>query len=195
MVGSGAYGFVVAADDVVAKKQVAIKKIANTFDNILDAKRILREIRLMRHFNHPNVVKLYDVIEPLCVEDFEDVYIVTELMSTDLQKILSSKAVLSMTQQKYLLYQILAGMNYINSANVLHRDVKPSNLLVDVRTCHLQICDFGLARAVCFETITGEASNGMATYLQDQADTSEVSSLAEYTEYVVTRWYRAPEIM
>merc|ERR1719355_551709 len=63
-VGSGAYGFVVAADDVLTGKKVAIKKVANAFEDMIDAKRMLREVRLMRQFNHPNVVKLYDIMEP-----------------------------------------------------------------------------------------------------------------------------------
>lgn len=171
-VGSGAYGIVVAADD--GTKKVAIKKIASAFDDMVDAKRILREVRLMRQFNHPNVVKLYDIMEPPYIEDFEDLYIVTELMSTDLQKILYSKTKLSSEQQSYLLYQLLAGMHYVHSAAVLHRDLKPSNLLIDVQTCCLQICDFGLARGT-----------------QD----SEIETSRDLTEYVVTRWYRAPEIM
>ena len=85
-------------------------------------------------------------MEPPYIEDFDDLYIVTELMSTDLQKILYSKTKLSEEQAQYLVYQLLAGMNYINSASVLHRDLKPSNLLIDIQTCNLQICDFGLAR-------------------------------------------------
>lgn len=73
----------VAANDVLTDKQVAIKKVANAFEDMVDAKRILREVRLMRQFNHPNVVKLYDIMEPPSIETFEDLYIVTELMSTD----------------------------------------------------------------------------------------------------------------
>lgn len=190
-VGSGAYGFVVAANDVSTAKQVAIKKVANAFEDMVDAKRMLREVRLMRQFNHPNVVKLYDIMEPPSIEEFEDLYIVTELMSTDLQKILYSKTNLTEEQMQYLLYQLLAGMNYINSASVLHRDLKPSNLLIDIQTCNLQICDFGLARGVSAETgafcdkPVGNSSDAEAVVADSQ----------EYTEYVVTRWYRAPEIM
>jgi len=190
-VGSGAYGFVVAAQDVNSNKEVAIKKVANAFDDVVDAKRLLREVRLMRQFNHPNVVKLYDVMEPPYVESFEDLYIVTELMSTDLQKVLYSKTKLTEEQMKYLMYQLLAGMNYVSSASVLHRDLKPSNLLIDIQTCNLQICDFGLARG----------TTGRKDMLEDTP--LEVPSKSpcggyveqEYTEYVVTRWYRAPEIM
>mmetsp|Transcript_25499 Transcript_25499/g.101623 ORF Transcript_25499/g.101623 Transcript_25499/m.101623 type:complete len:496 (-) Transcript_25499:788-2275(-) len=189
-VGSGAYGFVVAADDLSANKQVAIKKVANAFDDMVDAKRILREVRLMRQFSHPNVVKLYDIMEPPYIDDFEDLYIVTELMSTDLQKILYSKTTLSDEQLQYLLYQLLAGMNYINSASVLHRDLKPSNLLIDIQTCNLQICDFGLARGVAGHKGIPE-DEGSA----NSCDLKVKHEEHEYTEYVVTRWYRAPEIM
>lgn len=69
---------------------------------------------------------------------------------------------------QYFLYQILRGLKYIHSANVLHRDLKPSNLLLNAN-CDLKICDFGLART-----------------------TSETDFM---TEYVVTRWYRAPELL
>lgn len=69
---------------------------------------------------------------------------------------------------QYFLYQILRGLKYIHSANVLHRDLKPSNLLLNAN-CDLKICDFGLARV-----------------------TSETDFM---TEYVVTRWYRAPELL
>jgi len=117
-------------------KKVAIKKVANAFEDMVDAKRMLREVRLMRQFNHPNVVKLYDIMEPPYIEGFEDLYIVTELMSTDLQKILYSKTKLTGEQMQYLVYQLLAGMNYINSSSVLHRDLKPSNLLIDIQTCN-----------------------------------------------------------
>ena len=115
-------------------------------------------------------------------------------MSTDLQKILYSKTKLSKEQLQYLLYQLLAGMNYVNSAGVLHRDLKPSNLLIDIQTCNLQICDFGLARGT-----TGHKDsiddNGDIPENQKKIDEAASGDDQEYTEYVVTRWYRAPEIM
>merc|ERR1719321_1282706 len=97
---------------LILARKWPLKKVANAFEDMIDAKRMLREVRLMRQFNHPNVVKLYDIMEPPYIEDFEDLYIVTELMSTDLQKILYSKTKLTGEQMQYLLYQLLAGMNY-----------------------------------------------------------------------------------
>jgi len=112
-----------------------------------------------------------DIIPPApTAEEFEDVYIVQDLMETDLHRIIYSKQPLTIDHIQYFIYQILRGLKYIHSANVLHRDLKPSNLLLR-SNCDLKICDFGLARG-----IEDEQTGGL-------------------TEYVVTRWYRAPEIM
>ncbi|XP_010457998.1 PREDICTED: mitogen-activated protein kinase 13-like [Camelina sativa] len=118
--------------------------------------------------DHDNVIKMKDIIEPPEKERFEDVYIVYELMDTDLHQIIRSTQTLTEDHCQYFLYQILRGLKYIHSANVLHRDLKPSNLVLNTN-CDLKICDFGLAR------------------------TSNETEIM--TEYVVTRWYRAPELL
>lgn len=167
-IGRGAYGIVCSAINSETKEEVAIKKITNAFDNRIDAKRILREIKLLCHMDHENIVKMKDIIPPIDKEKFNDVYIVYELMDTDLHNIIRSKQALTDDHCQYFLYQLLRGLKYIHSANVLHRDLKPSNLLLNAN-CDLKICDFGLART-----------------------TSETDFM---TEYVVTRWYRAPELL
>nr|GMD12481.1 mitogen-activated protein kinase homolog NTF6 [Ipomoea batatas] len=167
-VGRGAYGMVCCARNAVTKEEVAIKKIGNAFDNRIDAKRTLREIKLLSHMGHENIIKIKDIIRPPEREKFNDVYIVYELMDTDLHQIIRSSQQLTEDHCQYFLYQLLRGLKYIHSANVLHRDLKPSNLLLDAN-CDLKICDFGLART-----------------------TSETDFM---TEYVVTRWYRAPELL
>ena len=91
-----------------------------------------------------------DMIPPVgltCIDDFDDVYIVSELMETDLHRIIYSKQPLTNEHVQYFLYQILRGLKYLHSANVLHRDLKPSNLLVN-GNCDLKICDLGLARGI-----------------------------------------------
>ena len=176
-VGSGAYGVVVAAVDERTGTNVAIKKVKQAFEDEIDAKRILREIRLMRKFAHPNVISLRDMLTPSSLEDFEDIYIITDLMSADLQHIIFSKTPLNEDQQQWILYQCLCGLQYIHSCGVLHRDLKPSNLLIDTETCDVKICDFGLSR--------GDLPN----------DATVQGEGSQMTEYVVTRWYRAPEIM
>lgn len=167
-VGRGAYGIVCCLTNSETKEEVAIKKIGNAFDNSIDAKRTLREIKLLSHMDHENIVKIKDIIRPADREKFNDVYIVYELMDTDLHQIICSSQALTDDHCQYFLYQLLRGLKYIHSANVLHRDLKPSNLLLNA-SCDLKICDFGLART-----------------------TSETDFM---TEYVVTRWYRAPELL
>ncbi|GJN31114.1 hypothetical protein PR202_gb19472 [Eleusine coracana subsp. coracana] len=167
-IGRGAYGIVCSVMNYETKEMVAIKKIANVFDNHMDAKRTLREIKLLRHLDHENIIGIRDVIPPPIPQAFNDVYIATELMDTDLHHIIRSNQQLSEEHCQYFLYQILRGLKYIHSANVIHRDLKPSNLLLNAN-CDLKICDFGLARP-----------------------SSESDMM---TEYVVTRWYRAPELL
>mmetsp|Transcript_6409 Transcript_6409/g.15483 ORF Transcript_6409/g.15483 Transcript_6409/m.15483 type:complete len:401 (-) Transcript_6409:178-1380(-) len=171
-VGRGAYGVVCSAKDTKTGKNVAIKKIINAFRDPVETKRTLREIRILSRFNHENILKISDIVKPSSYEKFNDVYIVSELMDTDLQKIISSNQKLSEGHVQYFVYQILRGLKYIHSAHVLHRDLKPSNLLLN-SNCDLKICDFGLARV---------------------ADPEE-NHVGFLTEYVATRWYRAPEIM
>ena len=105
----------------------------------------------------------------------EDLYIVSDLMDTDLYRIIYSKQELSLDHVQYFVYQILRGLKCLHSASVVHRDLKPSNLLLN-SNCDLKICDFSLARRIL-----------------DRPDGEQAEQ--ELTEYVVTRWYRAPEIM
>jgi len=164
---------VVSAVDRVTSQKVAIKKCPNIFEDPLDAKRIAREIRLLRHFNHPNIIRILDLAPP-STPDFNDVYIVAELMDTDLHRVIYSGQRLTDEHVQFFLYQMFCGLKYIHSANVIHRDLKPSNILLN-ENCDLKICDFGLSR-----DMGSEAGNEQPGNL---------------TEYVVTRWYRAPEIM
>lgn len=126
---------------------MAIKKIKDTFADLIDAKRILREIKLLRHFRtHENIITIYDIMTvPPNNQNFQDIYIVSNLMESDLERIIRSKQVLTDQHFQYFLYQILRALKYIHSANVLHRDLKPSNILVNAN-CDLAICDFGLSR-------------------------------------------------
>jgi len=168
-IGHGAYGVVCSAVDKTTGHKIAIKKVPNAFDDLIDAKRILREIKLLRFFDHENVISLIDVIKPEAKTGFNDIYIVFDLMETDLHRVIYSKQELSDEHIQYFVYQILRGMLYIHSANVMHRDLKPSNVLLN-KNCDLKICDLGLCRGF------------------DKEDEAK-------TEYVVTRWYRAPEVI
>eukprot|EP00158_Paraphelidium_tribonemae_P008904 Partr_v1_DN28721_c0_g1_i2_m62788 putative mitogen-activated protein kinase len=170
--GVGAYGVVCACRDKELNINVAIKKIQKIFEKRILAKRTLRELRLLRHFNtHENIISIVDIMKPLG-DNFEEIYVVQELMEADMHQIIRSQQPLSDAHFQYFIYQILRGLKYIHSSNVLHRDLKPGNLLVNA-DCELKICDFGLARG-----------------FSEQPDQTGFM-----TEYVATRWYRAPEIM
>uniref|UniRef100_A0A8C9SEY6 Mitogen-activated protein kinase n=1 Tax=Scleropages formosus TaxID=113540 RepID=A0A8C9SEY6_SCLFO len=169
-IGEGAYGMVCSAYDNVNNLRVAIKKIS-PFEHQTYCQRTLREIKILLRFKHENIIGINDILRARDIQHMRDVYIVQDLMETDLYKLLKTQQ-LSNDHICYFLYQILRGLKYIHSANVLHRDLKPSNLLINT-TCDLKICDFGLARI---------------------AD-PEHDHTGFLTEYVATRWYRAPEIM
>ncbi|XP_076022337.1 mitogen-activated protein kinase 13 isoform X2 [Genypterus blacodes] len=141
-IGTGAYGSVCSAINEKTKEKVAIKKLHRPFQSEIFAKRAYRELRLLKHMKHENVIGLLDVFTSAsCFDDFQDFYLVMPYMFTDLSR-------------------------YIHKAGIIHRDLKPGNLAVN-QDCELKILDFGLAR----------------------------STDAEMTGYVVTRWYRAPEVI
>lgn len=171
--GSGAYGLVCACVDKNTNEEVAVKRVNKVFDRKILTKRTLREIKMLRHFQgHENITCILDVFKFGEGLDFNEIYLVQELMEADLHQIIRSKQKLTNAHFQYFIYQILRGLKYMHSADILHRDLKPGNLLVN-SDCELKICDFGLARGI---------SEG-------------VDHQAFMTEYVATRWYRAPEIM
>jgi len=168
--GEGAYGVVVEAEDTLKNEKVAIKKIS-PFEHQTYCQRTLREIRILLSLEHENIIDIRDLLCDETLGTLKDIYIVQSLMECDLHKLLRSQR-LSSDHICYFLYQILRGLKYIHSANVLHRDLKPSNILLN-SNCDLKICDFGLSRV-------SDPSHDHTGLL---------------TEYVATRWYRAPEVM
>lgn len=167
--GRGAYGDVCRATKTSSGELVAIKKIP--LNNPQTCLRTLREIKLLRHLRHENIVSILDCPQPPGYDRFKEVYIVLGLVDTDLRHILRTQR-LGEDHCQYFIYQILRAVKFIHSAGVIHRDLKPENILIN-EDCELKICDFGLAR-VCKNTDV---------------------SRPNMTEYVATRWYRAPEIM
>ncbi|XP_069835684.1 mitogen-activated protein kinase 8 isoform X1 [Dendropsophus ebraccatus] len=166
-IGSGAQGIVCAAYDTVLERHVAIKKLSRPFQNQTHAKRAYRELVLMKCVNHKNIIGLLNVFTPQkSLEEFQDLYIVMELMDANLCQVIQME--LDHERMSYLLYQMLCGIKHLHSAGIIHRDLKPSNIVVK-SDCTLKILDFGLART---------------------AGTSFMM-----TPYVVTRYYRAPEVI
>ena len=172
-IGSGAYGVVVSARDTKTGEMVAIKKIEKAFEHSTFTKRTLRELKIMRLLNHENLIRIKNIQLPKSREEFDEIYVISELMETDLSSIIKSPQPLSDEHVQFFLYQILRGLKYMHSACILHRDLKPRNLLVN-SNCDLKICDFGLARP----------------FINEMKVTS-----SQMTDYVATRWYRAPEVL
>ncbi|KAL6962379.1 Cyclin-dependent kinase 7, partial [Sarracenia purpurea var. burkii] len=170
-IGRGSYGVMGSAINRETKEKVAIKKITDVFGNNVNALRTLREHKLMRPIWHENVIAMKDdmMTNHMMRTSFKDVHLVYELMDTDLHHIIKSSPHLSNDHCKFFMFQLLRGLKYLHSANVLHRDLKPTNLLINAN-CELKIGNFGLAR----------------TAREDEHF---------MTEYVVTRWYRAPELL
>mmetsp|Transcript_11926 Transcript_11926/g.1793 ORF Transcript_11926/g.1793 Transcript_11926/m.1793 type:complete len:160 (+) Transcript_11926:205-684(+) len=123
----------------------------------------------MRCLDHDGIMNLIELICKDSDNGGYEIYLVMPLMESDLHKIMKSDNDLTDQHIQYFVYYILRALKYIHSANIVHRDLKPSNILIN-SDCSLKLCDFGLSRNI---------SEG----------------LEDLTEYVVTRYYRAPEIM
>ncbi|KAJ7300127.1 hypothetical protein O6H91_21G045400 [Diphasiastrum complanatum] len=171
VIGKGSYGVVCSAIDTHTGEKVAIKKINDIFEHVSDATRILREIKLLRLLRHPDIVEVKHIMLPPSPREFKDIYVVFELMESDLHQVIKANDDLTPEHYQFFLYQLLRALKYIHTANVFHRDLKPKNVLANA-DCKLKICDFGLAR-VAF---------------------SDAPTAIFWTDYVATRWYRAPEL-
>eukprot|EP00009_Paramoeba_aestuarina_P007338 CAMPEP_0201518500 /NCGR_PEP_ID=MMETSP0161_2-20130828/9330_1 /ASSEMBLY_ACC=CAM_ASM_000251 /TAXON_ID=180227 /ORGANISM="Neoparamoeba aestuarina, Strain SoJaBio B1-5/56/2" /LENGTH=402 /DNA_ID=CAMNT_0047916293 /DNA_START=88 /DNA_END=1296 /DNA_ORIENTATION=+ len=170
--GKGAYGIVWKATEKKTKQTVALKKIFDAFQNATDAQRTFREIMFLQALNeHPNIVSLLNVLK---ADNDRDIYLVFEYMETDLHAVIRA-SILEDIHKQYIMYQLFKALKYMHSGEVIHRDIKPSNLLLNSE-CFLRLADFGLARSIAA--------------LENPNDTNPV-----LTDYVATRWYRAPEIL
>ena len=168
--GKGAYGIVWKAIDKKTRDIVALKKNFDAFQNATDAQRTFREILFLQELSgHENIIRLLNVIR---AENDRDIYLVFDYMETDLHAVIRAN-ILEDIHKQYIIYQTLKCLKYMHSAEVLHRDLKPSNILLNSE-CHVKVADFGLARSIA---------------------SKESDSQPLLTDYVATRWYRAPEIL
>jgi mitogen-activated protein kinase 1/3 len=166
--GKGSFGVVGEYLDTKTNDKVAIKKL-HKVEDLIDAKRMLREIRILGHYKHENILNLRHVIAKP-VEDYYTLYLVTDLLDVDLNKIIrQTREELTDEHIQYIMYQIFRALQFLHSGNIIHRDIKPSNILAN-ENCDVFLCDFGFAREA------EETTHDM-------------------TEYVITRFYRAPEVM
>eukprot|EP01123_Difflugia_compressa_P015968 TRINITY_DN93_c0_g1_i1.p1 TRINITY_DN93_c0_g1~~TRINITY_DN93_c0_g1_i1.p1 ORF type:complete len:387 (-),score=80.79 TRINITY_DN93_c0_g1_i1:79-1239(-) len=169
--GKGAYGIVWKVVDKQTSSVLALKKIFGAFQNATDAQRTFREIIFLQELSdHENIVTLYDVLK---ADNDKDIYLVFEYMETDLHAVIRAN-ILEDIHKRFIIYQLLKALKYMHSAQIIHRDLKPSNLLLNSE-CLLKVADFGLARSI---NAVGEEERKQVL-----------------TDYVATRWYRAPEIL
>jgi len=171
--GKGAYGIVWKAIDKKSKETVALKKIFDAFQNATDAQRTFREISYLQQMDgHENIVQLYNVLK---ADNDRDIYLIFEYMETDLHAVIRAN-ILEDIHKQYIMYQSFKALMYMHSADLVHRDMKPSNLLLNSE-CLMKVADFGLARSL----------------LQGGTEVDPINPVL--TDYVATRWYRAPEIL
>ncbi|XP_034937551.1 cyclin-dependent kinase 2 [Chelonus insularis] len=169
-IGEGTYGVVYKARDRVTGKLVALKRIRFATETEGVPSTAIREISLLKDLTHPNIVQLFDVV----IGD-QDLYLVFEYLQQDLKKYLDSVKNVAINQDhwsslvKSYLHQLLKAITFCHNHLILHRDLKPQNLLID-QEGYIKLADFGLAR-----------SFGLPMRM--------------YTHEVITLWYRAPEIL
>mmetsp|Transcript_20065 Transcript_20065/g.35791 ORF Transcript_20065/g.35791 Transcript_20065/m.35791 type:complete len:947 (+) Transcript_20065:124-2964(+) len=231
--GHGSYGHVYGALDMNTGEKVAIKRITGVFDDVMHAKRLLRELRILRVLRHDHIIELRDILPPPDINNFNELYIVFEFADTDMQKLINSNQHFTNLHIQFFLIQILVALRYVHSANIIHRDLKPANILINAN-CSLLLCDFGLARGTNQRTgrnvarfgnfrqanvrrpvpvrhrtpaaapaAAQSSSQSSRTSRKRKPHPTEVNipqgmqpaTASQLTKHVVTRWYRAPELI
>ena len=163
-VGDGSFGSVAKAINKATNEVVAIKKMKKKFYTWDEAMQ-LREIRSLRKLNHPNIIKLKEVIR---VND--ELYFVFDFLDMNIYELMKDRTKnLPDEKIKSIMFQTFQGLASCHKQGFFHRDLKPENLLVNSSNDQVKLADFGLAR--------------------------EIRSRPPFTDYVSTRWYRAPELL
>ncbi|KAJ1351573.1 GLH-binding kinase 1 [Parelaphostrongylus tenuis] len=167
---AGAQGTVVSAEDTLTGTKVAIKKMQQPFIMTMSARRAYREFILLTTIKHPNIIRLLNAFTPQNeLSRFREVYLVMELMSHNLHEVIS-KLRLDHKTLSFFVYQMLCAIKHLHNSGIIHRDLKPSNIVVNDK-CVVKVLDFGLARKKTIDTAM------------------------RMSDYVVTRYYRAPEVI
>ncbi|XP_033734922.1 cyclin-dependent kinase-like 1 isoform X26 [Pecten maximus] len=164
-IGEGSYGVVFKCRNKESGMTVAIKRFVESEEDPLIKKIAMREIRMLKQLKHPNLVNLIEVFRRK-----KRLHLVFEYVDhTVLHELERSPRGVNEDLVKKIVSQTLEAVNFCHIRNCIHRDVKPENILLSIEN-KVKLCDFGFARV-----LTGPSD--------------------EYTDYVATRWYRAPELL
>ena len=131
-------------------KSVCVKKLTYISNDEEEAKNALRELSFLSFIRHPKIIKLIDIIKP-DEEDFDEIYMVMDKQDYNLKQIIKSKNFDYLNDPKYknfiksIIHQILQALVYLHSSKIMHRNLKPSNILIS-KNAQIKICDFELAR-------------------------------------------------
>ncbi|RIB00823.1 kinase-like domain-containing protein, partial [Gigaspora rosea] len=166
--GDGSFGTVIQAQHKQTGQVVAIKRMKKEFSS-WEKVCELREFKALRSLpSHPNVISLS---KAFFIQQTKELYFVFEYMELNLYQFIKDRKGILLKERivQSIIFQILKGLHHIHSHGIFHRDMKPENILISTKKIILKVGDFGLAR--------------------------DIKSKPPYTEYVSTRWYRAPEVL
>ncbi|XP_028106046.1 cell division control protein 2 homolog 2-like [Camellia sinensis] len=168
-IGHGSFGCVYKAHKRDTNEIVALKMIYSIDGDEGVPSSVIREVSYLKEMDHSNIVRLLDVLD-----DEKILCLVLEYMDLDLKKFMTTSADIAKKNQviKSLMHQLLDGLAYCHSEKLLHRDLKPQNLLIDCSKHILKLADFGSAREI-------------GVPLQTYTEGEKVASL----------WYKAPELL
>lgn len=177
---------------VKSNEFVAIKKLSNVFENPSKGKNVLKQISILSFLDHPNVIKLLDIIIPE-KEDYQDIYLVEEYYGSNLERLIDSNYYNYKKNESiipWIIYQILMGLNYLHSCKIMHRDIRSSNILID-ENGNIKICGFG--NAISFDDreniLRGETNDfisekGILTYQAPEILASKKKTINNYDEKI-----------
>jgi mitogen-activated protein kinase 1/3 len=201
-IGYGSYGDVYKCTNHNTGNYLAVKRTNFDLAETHDISQVIREINILEHVDHPNIVKLYDVKHGR----FGRMYFMYEYVETDMSKIIESKQFITNEHVRFFMYQIACGIQYLHSANIIHRDIKPANILMNA-DCSVKICDFGMSCTTPVldsldssrefvpksKLITGNKRKHTSVDMKTCVTSEKPDGCM--TQYVTTRWYRAPEVI
>ena len=186
----GVYGPISSFYKANTKELVTIKKISNFYENPSKGKYILKQLSILSFLNHPKVIKLIDILIPEDKKDFQDIYLIEEFMPTNLEKLILYNDYNYEKDIPWIIYQILKGLNYLHSSRIMHRDIRPSNILLNEEG-DIKIC--GFKNATSFDdyenTFRGEINDftsekGILNYTAPEILASKKKNKGNYNEKI-----------